>query len=58
MLSPTEYLVRAEAADVVASASRNPLERAHYVELAVHWRSLWAFTARTEACRPGGPSAL
>jgi hypothetical protein len=58
MLNPAEYLVRAEAADVVAAAMQNQEQRAHYVELAIHWRTLWTFTARTEACRPGGASPL
>ncbi len=58
MLNPAEYLVRAEAADVVAAAMQNPLQRAHYVEIASHWRLLWVFTERTEACRPGGPGLL
>ena len=58
MLSPAEYLVRAEAADEAAAAVQDPLQRAEYVELAVRWRSLWAFTKRTEATRPGGPRLL
>ena len=55
MFSPAQYLLFATEADASAEASSDPEWKAHFVYMAESWRRLEAFTAATEACRPGGP---
>ncbi|UTP41718.1 hypothetical protein M9M90_21065 (plasmid) [Phenylobacterium sp. LH3H17] len=55
MFKPLEYLSFAEAADHSAKTASTLELRAHFVFMAGAWRDLVAYTAATEACRPGGP---
>jgi hypothetical protein len=55
MFTPSDYLAFAQAADQSAHNATTTELRAHYSSMAAAWRDLIRYTARTEACRPGGP---
>lgn len=55
MLRPADYLRFAAEAEQSATAAPTAELSEHWAAMARAWRDLEAFTAATEACRPGGP---